>query len=182
MSFIKKQWLPLFILALVILSLVLNYVVQSKSSSEEDVLTNNEQTFCYLYEGVSDVQTPEGEFEINREYITMSVNEHGVTTGQHLILPYGIDTNRASFYGIIIDGFANVVATATAEGMTWQEQRLYKITDDKLYVGYQEVFIPQYQHENGVYMYEDINNINFETEDFYLNKVACDSVDQNILL
>ena len=50
---------------------------------------------------------------------------------------------------------------------------------DKLFVGYQEIFVPRYDNENGLYLFEDINKLSFETEEFFLSKVECSSIDKS---
>lgn len=186
MKFIVKNWLPIILGIAVIAAIALNmnHKPETNNLSPETMLDEvviNELPQCFLYERESDLDIESSEVAYDREYIELSMNTQGLVTGQHLILPYGIDTNRANFVGISMDGYINVVATANAEGETWQEQRMYKIENDKLYVGYQEVFVPRYENENGIYLYEDINKVIFDTDEFYLSAVNCESVDRSEL-
>ena len=190
MKFIQKYWLPIILVLAVITSIVLNTSEESNNNEPDSVadqiqtLTLNSVPQCYLYEQGVGNEIPEGGdsfSDFNREYIEITITENGLATGQHLILPFESDANRANFLGISMDGYINVVATAQAEGATWQEQRVYKVEDDKLFVGYQEVFVPRYENENGIYLFEDINTLIFETNDFYLSEIPCSSVDRTIL-
>lgn len=187
MKFVQKNWLPLALGLAIILAIILNThgtKTEIQSPKEEaGEITLNTQSQCFLYESLisSEIISQDTENAYNREYIEIAISDNGLATGQHLILPYGTDSNRADFLGVAMDGFINVVATANAEGETWQEQRVYKIVDNKLYVGYQEVFVPRYKNENNIYLYEDINKLTFETDEFFLNKVDCDSIDRSVL-
>ncbi len=177
----SKFILPLAIIILVIVSLVL----KNKTNNIQEVkLIQNETSsldqVCYEYKKASDISVNTDQEEVqntiyDREYIKFSYLDNARVTGTHDILPAGRDSNRATFIGVTQDGFLNVIATAIAEGETWQEQRIYKIENDQLFVGYQKIETPKYLDENEVYMYKDLNNIVFETEEFFLNKVACDS-------
>ena len=110
---------------------------------------------------------------VNQESISITLRSDGLVIGQHNISPYGIPGSRASFEGVIVDDIAAVIATAQYQDQTWREQRLYQLRDNVLYVGYQSVDIPRYKNDEGVYMYEDLNEIIFETDDFYLQRVDC---------
>ena len=183
----KKQYLILIII--LVLGLLALIVANNKSSEEsledfqEKVVQNSLGQMCFLYEQEAPVELA-GDIPdaFNREYIELLIAEDGNTTGIHNIIPFGTDSNFATFFGVSDETFVNVVATATAEGDTWQEHRLYKIQNDKLLVGYQPVYVPRYQNEHGVYMYEDINKIEFATNEFFLSKVDCESVDKTTVL
>lgn len=138
---------------------------------------------CFLFErdAGSSVDQEGNPVELfDREYIQFSNLDDVTVTGIHNILPAEGEINRATFVGVQQDGYMNVIATANAEGEVWQEQRLYQINADKLFVGYQQVFVPQYQDENGIYFYEDLGKIVFETEEFFLDKVDCSTIDSNL--
>lgn len=182
MKFIQKHWLPILLAIAILTSIILS------SSPSNKTIENNEPKNaesvvvpqCYLYEEPVDIELAgENVNATNLEFIEISIDKKGIVSGHHHIVPYGIDSNAAYFVGITQSGFINVVATATAEGETWQEQRVYKVNPDKLLVGYQEVFVPQYKSENGVYLYEDLNKIKFETEKFFLSRVDCETVDRS---
>jgi hypothetical protein len=186
MKFIQKYWLPVVLVIAIAAALVSNTTKKETINTENSIddqiqtLTKNPIAQCYLYEKGVNSETREGIYEgFNREYIEISITDAGLATGQHLILPFEADSNRANFLGISMDGYINVAATAIAKGKTWQEQRLYKIVGDKLFVGYQEIFVPRYDNENGLYLFEDINKLSFETEEFFLSKVECSSIDKS---
>ena len=146
---------------------------------------NGDETkeMCFLYEKAADSEIVEdSEDAFNREYIELTIDSEGNTTGIHNIIPFAKDSNYATFFGVSDGTFVNVVATANAEGQTWQEHRLYKIQDDALFVGYQPIYVPRYLNEHGVYMYEDITKIVFDTDEFFLSQVACESVDKTKVL
>ena len=187
MKFIQKYWLPIILVIAIGLALVLNTSEKDNNDVDDSIdtqiqtLTANSIPQCYLYEQQISTQTQEGQdinAGVNREYIEITITDNGLATGQHLILPFESDANRANFLGIAMDGYINVVATADAQNTIWQEQRVYKIHDDKLFVGYQEVFVPRYENENGIYLFEDINKLTFETEEFFLSNVDCSSIDR----
>lgn len=187
MNFLTKNWLPIILGIAIIAAVVLNMRNNTSSVTESEDISINQVVIdgspqCYLYE--QEFELPDNsdvEFGVNREYIEITIADTGLVTGQHIISPFESNINRANFVGVSIDGFINVVATANAEGEIWQEQRMYKIENDRLYVGYQEVFVPRYENENGIYLYEDINKIIFDTDEFYLDTIDCGSVDRSVL-
>lgn len=166
------------------LALMLNISGKNKDNSSEnqiETLTLNSSAQCYLYEKEITIETDIGsDIGFNREYVEITITPTGLATGQHLILPFQADSNRANFVGVAQEGFVNVVATANAKGETWQEQRLYQIKEDKLFVGYQEVFVPRYRNDDGIYLYEDINKLIFETDEFFLTQIDCSEVDRTL--
>jgi len=178
MKLLKKYLLP--ILIFVALIILITFSPRDKATlSQGNVSIDDTAKSCYLYEqqyqssidGESDVVT-----FYDREYIELGFGADSMVSGIHNILPAEKDSNRANFVGVSDGEYVNVVATARAEGQTWQEQRLYRLVDDKLYIGYQPVYIPQYKNENDIYMYEDLNKIIFDTDTFFLNKIDCASV------
>lgn len=139
---------------------------------------------CYLYEQEINLSVGEGEenlAQVNREYLEFAYTGEQTIEGTHNIIPAESDSNRANFIGVTDGEYINVIATAQAEGETWQEQRVYRVEGNNLYVGYQPVYVPKYQDENGVYLFEDINKLVFDTEEFFLEKVSCDDVDSTQL-
>jgi hypothetical protein len=175
----SKFLLPAVILVLVVVSVLVNRKQDTQLTDLTDVVVSDAGQFCFLYEqeGVS-YENEEGNLVqlFDRESVQFSELNDVTVTGTHDILPAEKDSNRATFFGVQRDGYINVIATANAKGETWQEQRLYQIDGDKLFVGYQKVYLPQYQEENGIYFYEDLNNIAFDTDEFFLNKVDCSNI------
>lgn len=181
MKFIQKHWLPVLIIVAIGLAVILNTETKKDNSSENQIktLTQNTSAQCYLYEKEIVIEnSSESINNFNREYVEISITPNGLATGQHLILPYNEGNNTADFVGVAQEGFVNVVATANYDGETWQEQRLYQIDGDKLFVGYQEVFVPRYRNDDGIYLYEDINKLKFETDEFFLTQINCNEVDR----
>jgi len=169
-----------FLLPIVVLVLLI-FVFVNKGEEREglDIAVNDElEQMCFLYERESDlvIETLPLQRMYDREYSEFTSKDGVTVQGIHNIIPAGIDSNRATFVGVQQDGYMNVIATANAEGETWQEQRLYQIQNDRLLVGYQQVYVPRYQDENGIYFYEDLNKISFETEEFALQKVDCSTI------
>lgn len=177
------------IIGIIILGIIIFFVLRSISSKENvddfknDVAQNSTGQMCFLYEqALPEDSLNEVQDAFNREYIEITTTDDGKVSGIHNILPFEKDSNRATFIGVTDGTFVNVIATAQAEGQTWQEQRLYKIGDDRLLVGYQPVYVPQYKNDAGIYMYEDINKIAFETDEFFLLQVDCAGVEKNTVL
>ncbi|MFT6361133.1 MAG: hypothetical protein ACJAV6_000384 [Candidatus Paceibacteria bacterium] len=186
MKHMKKQNIIVTVLGVLIVILV---AVGVRSSDEnkltelrDEVLISNDQ-MCFLYEDEAQVDP---EFDVpdayNREYVELTMSDDGNVAGTHNIIPFEKDSNFATLIGVTDGSFVNVIATANEEGETWREQRIYQIDDDKLLVGYQPMYVPRYENENEIFMYEDINKIVFETEEFFLPKVDCDSVDKDTVL
>lgn len=174
----KKYLLPLSIIILTTILIIFSQDTSKSLDQDNEKDTTSSLRACYLYENI-DNNTQDDTEQVkryNREYIEFTLLSDQTVNGIHNILPAERDDNRASFVGVTEGGFVNVIATAHAEGETWQEQRVYKITDDKLFVGYQPIYVPQYQNDAGIYMYEDINKLVFDTEDFFLRKIPCESV------
>ena len=178
----QKNWLPVVLVIAIGSSVLLGNGTNNDTSKDDsnikEIITQS-PTSCFLYEERVSYEGLNDDNVYDREYIELSITDTGLTSGKHFILPYEKYSNRATLVGVSSDGFINVVATATAEGETWQEQRVYKITDDRLLVGYQEVYVPQYQNKDGIYLYEDIQKLVFETEEFYLPVIDCQSVDNS---
>ncbi|MCA9352835.1 hypothetical protein KC901_01490 [Patescibacteria group bacterium] len=138
---------------------------------------------CYLYEKQAPKEIRgDSEDAFDREYVELTINDDATVSGIHNILPFAKDNNTATFIGVSDGVFVNVIATAHAEGQTWQEQRVYKIEDNHLFVGYQPVYVPQYQNDSDIYMYEDIQKLTFETDEFFLSEIDCDSVNHTNVL
>lgn len=171
MKTLKKYLLPiLIVIAFAILMIFSNK--NNKEIPQQQVSVNEVSKVCYLYEQeqvTSDDTMP----LYDREYIELGFNGEFGVTGVHNILPAEKDANRANIVGVSDGTFVNVIATANAEGQKWQEQRLYKLENDRLYVGYQPIYVPQYKNENDIYMYEDLNKLIFDTDKFYLDKIDC---------
>ncbi|MCA9351854.1 hypothetical protein KC866_00475 [Patescibacteria group bacterium] len=177
----KKQHILIAVLGLALIVVLVIVVRRTQNNSfyryGNDVLSGSTMQLCFLYEATpQDIPNVE-EGAMDREYIELSVSEEGGVTGTHRIVPYRTDSNFATFVGVTDGTFVNVIATANAEGETWREQRVYKLDGDNLFVGYQPVYVPRYKNENNIYMYEDINKLIFETDTFFLPRVACDAVD-----
>lgn len=194
MKQLKEYILPIIIVVLIV---VLVISTRNKKMSDEQAipqeitvdtaaeLFGNEDSYiknlCYLYEAPVEIQGQE-EVVYNREFIEMNIVDGDAVSGTHVILPAEHDSNRATFVGATNGEFVNVIATASAEGETWQEQRVYKRDNGRIYVGYQDVYEPQEQNEFGVYMYtQPITELKFETEEFYLGLVDCESIDRSVL-
>jgi len=183
----KKQKTLFIALAIIIFIGILLF--NKNSSERKDTVQVENSSFqengqmCFLYEQEVPIELA-GDFSdaYNREYIELTIKEDSNVAGIHNIIPFGTDSNFATLIGVTDGKFVNIIATANAEGTTWREQRLYLIQEDKLLVGYQPVYVPRYENENGIFMYEDINKIIFETEEFYLPKVDCESVDRSLVL
>jgi len=179
----KKQTL-IIIIVLILASLVALIFIKPDTSSVNDndlsdMTSGISERMCYLYE--KEARIVEGEQLYDREYIEIVPSDDQVITGNHFIVPSEKDSNRADLIGVTDGTYVNVIATASGEGMTWQEQRIYKIIGDAIYVGYQPVYVPKYQDESGVYMFEDPSKLIFETEEYFLNEVDCGSVEKENL-
>lgn len=171
----KQTYLPI-IFGLIII-IVLGFLITQKKDTYTPLGLNpvaHANAYCYLYEGV--VVDDEGtELGINREYIEFAINDNSQEIqGIHNVTPAQGTAHSATLMGITDQGYMNAVATVRSEGSTWQEQRIYRFTDEELYVGYQLVDIPRIKNEFGVFMYEDIYEITFATEDFFLHRVSCE--------
>lgn len=182
MKFIQKHWLPILLAIAVVAAVVLNslpkkeIIVTDNSDAVESVAVPQ----CYLYEEEVNIDSQDGALsDSNIEFIDITIDKKGIVNGHHYILPSGEDANKAYFVGIAQTGFINVVATSTVGDKTWQEQRVYKVYPEKLLVGYQEIFVPQYKNEKDIYLYEDLSKIKFETEKFFLSRVDCETVDRS---
>lgn len=183
MKFIYKNWLPIGMLIALFVVIFLNIETKKEESISRQIqaLNGNSSAQCYLYEQEIAIENDDiSVVGINREYVEITITSAGLATGQHFILPFQADINKADFVGVSQEGFVNVVATAKIKGKIWQEQRLYQIKGDKLFVGYQEVFVPRYRNDNGIYLYEDINKLKFETDEFFLNLVECSDINKSV--
>jgi hypothetical protein len=187
MKFIQKNWLVIVLGLAIVVSIILNSSVLRKNNTDVKIeneisaLTKGINPQCFLYEEAvnSEAKNESQELGFNREFVEIVVTDNGLVTGQHLILPFEKDSNIADFVGIKQEGVVNVAATARAEREIWQEQRVYLISQDKLFIGYQEVFVPKYKNDAGIYMFEDINKLTFETDTFFLSRVNCASVERS---
>jgi len=193
MKILKKYLLPLVILILIIISFFLNKSKNDEAvimpieinSDSAQVLFGNEDSYikklCYLYESQA-VEPEEGDSMINREIIELTIVDGSMVSGIHNILPAERDSNTATFIGGTDGEYINVIATANAEGETWQEQRVYKRATGQIFVGYQTTPIARTQNDQGVYMYsEAITDLSFETDEFFLGLTDCDSIDSSLL-
>ncbi|MCA9351754.1 hypothetical protein KC929_03180 [Patescibacteria group bacterium] len=182
----KKQhiYTLIAVIAFVIVAAVVigRYRPDDRKTSLERLLSGAEGNHqCYLYEGMVDPQLEAGEDARDYEFVELNVTDDSLVSGIHNILPYAKDSNRASLIGVADGSYVNVIATASAEGETWQEQRVYKVSDNTLYVGYQPVYVPRYQDENsGAYLYEDINQLAFDTDRFFLSAIDCQDVPEGV--
>ncbi len=129
---------------------------------------------CYLYEEPVEI-TGIGSAKVNREYVKLTIVDGEKVSGLHGIIPFENTHNKATLMGVTNGEFINTVATVTYENQTWQEQRVYKRGEGKLYVGYDLLNEPRIQNEQGVFMYpnDNIQDLGFETEEFYLDLVDC---------
>lgn len=178
-----KKYLKLVLLLIIALVIAIIATQSNRHKVNPQKLTSNSgvNRVCYRYEQKSDIYEPKEEginypdvYDV--EYIELNINDDSTVSGIHKILPAEKDSNHATFVGVTDGVFVNVIATANAEGQSWQEQRLYKLENDNLFVGYQTVYVPQYKNDDGVYMYEDLNKLIFETDEFFLEKTQCDTL------
>lgn len=161
------------------------FIINSQSNKNNEIpfaSLPNAELYCYLYE--SPVSNEEGEeIGVDREYIEFALNlEKSEIQGIHNVVPANEPGHYATLVGASDQGYMNTIATVDYQGSTWQEQRIYRFDNERLYVGYQTVEVPRVKNEFGVYMYEDIYEIEFETEIFYLNKISCGSFDTTTIL
>lgn len=172
MNYIKKYWLPILIIVLVVISFTISLKPKEpRTNIALDSSISGQHCFVYEQELTATNEYPES---VNREYIELAIDNDGLVSGIHTISSPRFDINeRFEIIGVSDGEFVNAIASVEeGEGLI-ERQELYKITGDTLYVGYQTVDVPQYQNENGVFMYEDINKIQFESDDFFLTRVAC---------
>ncbi len=168
-NFKKYFW----ILALLLLVFVTLFFLQRKDSV---ILSTKKaaglKTFCYQYQ--ADVFSDSGSvLGQNIERVVLNIDGVNLVTGSHVIDPQNSSPSMATIEGVAQGGIANVIASAEFEGHAWKEQRVYRFDEDVLYVGYQTVDVPLYENSKGIYMYEDINEIVFDTEEFFLSRVVC---------
>lgn len=170
----------IIILVIIILGFVFigkeKVIAPSETSNTTSQVQKVDPTrLCYQYKKesglVMESNPPQPIYDI--ENISLVIQENRLVEGEHNILPAEKDVNRARFVGATDGNYANVIATAQAEGETWQEQRIYKYDQDRLYVGYQPEYRPRIQNDAGIYMYDTIEDIVYETEEFFLNRVEC---------
>lgn len=174
MNYIKKYWLPSLIVILVVISLTIS--LKTKETPTNITLDNSiSGQHCFVYEQKL-TATSEYPESVNREYIELAIDNDGLVSGIHKINSprFSID-NTFEIIGVTDGEFVNAIASIEEGDTLIERQELYKISNDILYVGYQTVDVPQYQNENGVFMYEDINKIQFESEDFFLTRIACEN-------
>jgi hypothetical protein len=175
----KQSTILALILVTIIVVLALIFSDKKKETTPvtdliADISSELPTRMCYQYMQPSGIEMesnpPQAIYDI--ESVSFTLNDT-LAEGSHDILPAEKDSNRALFFGASQAGYINAVVTASAEGETWQEQRLYKFDEERLYVGYQEVYTPRVLNDQGVYMYEDVNALVYDTAEFFLSRVDC---------
>lgn len=173
MNYLKKYWWIILVIVLIIIFIFLLPVLHTITTKRTLGGGLKEQCFAYKQVLVANDEYPES---INREYIELAIDNDGLVSGIHSISsPRFSIEKRSEIVGVTDGEFINVIASIQEEGNSIERQELYKISGDHLYVGYQTVDVPQYQDDNGVYFYEDLNHIQFESSDFFLTRVECEN-------
>ncbi|MAQ77477.1 hypothetical protein CL684_03050 [Candidatus Campbellbacteria bacterium] len=161
----KKLLLPITIIILIVIAILLsnkNNLEQVTSPGLAGIAEAEQR--CYEYRS----ETEAGE---NVERIDVTVKGQEVY-GTHSITPANGESEYATIAGATADGYFNVIASANRGDYSWREQRVYQVIDDRLYVGYQRVEVPRVEDE-GVFMYADLKELAFETDEFYLEEIDC---------
>lgn len=168
MDYVKKYGL----LSAIVVLIVISVIISSQKKKEVTGITladTLERQQCFLYEKT----IPEsGEYpeSVNREYIELAIDNDGLVSGTHSISsPNSGIEKKVEIFGVTDGSFVNVLAS---EGDV-KKQEVYSIDKDILYVGYQQVDVPQYESGEKVFMYEDLNKLTFYSDNFYLSRVAC---------
>ena len=161
----KKILLPITIIILIVIALILsNRNSIQEITSPELADTAESQQLCFEYRGEADA----GE---NVEKINLTIQDQKVY-GTHSITPAEGASEFATVSGAAQNGYVNVIASADRGDYSWREQRVYFIGDERLFVGYQTADVPRVE-DDGVFMYADINQLSFATEEFYLTQIDC---------
>jgi|AntAceMinimDraft_13_1070369.scaffolds.fasta_scaffold17349_3 hypothetical protein len=194
MKIIQKYLLPIIVIALIIIAIFLDNKKSKDMLVEEtqplifsentaiDVFANKDsyiKNLCYLYEKAVVTNTKPSVYD--REYIKLTIVDGKMVSGVHDVLPAEKDSNKATFLGATNGEYVNVIAMVKTKGQVWQEQRVYKRADEKIYVGYQKTPEPRVKNENGIFMYnQEVKDLQFETEKFYLGIIDCNELEKKI--
>lgn len=169
MNIIKNNLL--FSGVLVAIAVVAVFFFLSRQSDKETSIAISSDSFDQCFEYRQETISTDGVSIVNREFVGLSL-EGVQVSGIHLIEPHGQDSSRASLLGVTDQGLVNAIASVSVADSSWQEQRLYQVSEDRLFVGYERE--PQNRvKKDAVYYYSDINNIAFETSEFFLESIPC---------
>lgn len=166
----KKNTLYTIGLIIILAVLVIIFLGQKKKSETALLDMNGASHLCFEYK--APITGEDGQELFNKENVEFSIADDGQFTGTHVIAPAQGSDSRATLVGVTDNTFVNTIASVVVGEKTWKEQRVYKIDGDRLYIGYQSVDTPMKQ-EGDILMYQDIQKIIFDTEEFFLNKVTC---------
>jgi len=175
------KYRPYIILIATVLLLIAGVIFfAQKAKPEPELAVQNmnigaleiNKLYCYQYTSASSGDIEE---------INFTIDADGIVRGTHVISPAAFADSSAKILGMTNGIFLNVVASLEKEGVIFEEQRVYKVENDRLYVGYQRVDVPRYKNSQGVSMYEEVNQLFFDTDEFFLTKMNCPR-DQKIVL
>lgn len=99
---------------------------------ESKGITNHSSRYCYLEKTPT---PPEFGDEHNYHFISFDIDEDNVVTnGVSFSYPYGTDSQRASFSGLLGPETQELQTTGVAwgEGMRWESENTYMLTDTGL--------------------------------------------------
>lgn len=95
-------------------------------------VTNHSSQYCYLRKTPT---PPEFGNEYNYHFISFTLNkENNVSNGVSFSYPYGTDSQRGSFSGLLDPETQQLQTTGVAwgEGMRWESENIYILTDTGL--------------------------------------------------
>ena len=124
----------------------------------EGVLTEITKA-CYLKKTPSTLAGNENLNDI--EYVEVSYSEGSIVTGFVSYIPTVSDTSWGTFVGAHNNGFLNVIYSGNAEGDIWEEQVLFKISEEGIT---RADYLQQIQNEEGVFVYDDVSKVTFVSE------------------